>query len=117
MPDYIKFPLSGSVDGKRILITATASGSATPIHTVPAGSSSIDEVWLYAYNEATSSVLLSILWGGTVEPNDVNRVLVSSQAGKTLIVDGQILQNGLTIRAYASASNVINVDGFINRIQ
>jgi hypothetical protein len=116
MSTYTKLPLSASVNGKRILISATDSASANPIHTAVAGATNIDEVWMYAYNEATSSILLSILWGGTVEPNDVNRVSIASKTGKTLIVDGQLLQNELIISAYAAFPSMINIDGFINRI-
>ena len=36
MATYTKLPLSSSVNGRRILITATTSGSVTPIHTAPA---------------------------------------------------------------------------------
>ena len=110
-----KLPLSASVNGKRILISATTSASANPIHTAVTGSSAVDEIWLYAYNEFTASVLVSVLWGGTVEPNDVNRVYVTSVAGKTLIVDGQLLQDGLTVSIYAGTANKINIDGFVNR--
>ena len=110
-----KLPLSASVNGKRILITATVSGSATPLHTTAAGTGSLDEIWLYAYNEESSSIILSILWGGTTEPNDVNRVAIASQTGKTLVVDGQLLQNGLTVSAYAAFANKIVIDGFVNR--
>lgn len=116
MATYTKLPLSASVNGKRILISAIESASANPIHTAVGGTDSIDEVWLYAYNEATSSLLLSVLWGGTVEPDDVNRVTIASQTGRTLVVDGQLLQNELIISAYASFPNKINIDGFINRI-
>lgn len=113
---FLKLPLSASINGKRILIAATGSASATPLHTAVAGTSAIDEVWLYAYNDATSSLTLNILWGGIVEPDDVNRVTIASRTGRTLVVDGQILQNELTISAYAQMGNMINIDGFINRI-
>jgi hypothetical protein len=113
---YTKLNLSGSSFGQQILVTATTSGSATPIHTAVAGSSSFDEIWLYAYNDATASVQLSILWGATTEPASVNRTTIASKAGRTLITDGKLLQNGLTISAYAAAGSFITVDGFINRL-
>ncbi len=116
MPTYTKLPLSASVDGKRILITATTSASANPIHTAVAGEAALDEVWIYAYNEATSSLECSILWGGTVEPDDVVRITLPSQVGRTLIIDGVLLQNSLTIEAYAQVASLITIDGFVNRI-
>jgi len=116
MATYTKLPLSGSVDGKRILITSTTSGSATPIHTVNAGSASLDESWIYAYNDSSSSMVVSFLWGGTVEPNDVIRANITSRSGRVLTIDGMLLQNGLTIKAYATSGSVVSIDGFVNRI-
>lgn len=116
MATYSKLPLSGSVNGKQILISAITSGSATQIHTAVSGTSNLDEVWLYAYNEATSSITLAVLWGGTTEPNDVARFPLVSRSGRTLIVDGKLLQNSLLISAYTTVANTVTIDGFVNRI-
>lgn len=116
MATYSKSILSGSVDGKQIIISATTSASATPIHTSVTGTSALDEVFLYAYNDATSSIQLSILWGGTTEPNDVVRASLLPKAGRSLLIDGKLLQNALTISAYADIANLIVVDGFVNKI-
>ena len=69
MATYTKAILSGSTDGKQILVTATTS-SGTTIHTAVSGTTNIDEVWLYATNNDTASVNLTILWGGSTSPND-----------------------------------------------
>jgi hypothetical protein len=116
MATFTKLMLSGSVNGKQILISATTSGSANQIHTAVAGSSDMDEIWLYAYNEATSSLSCSVLWGGTVEPNDVSRAVIPPRAGRYLLADGKLLQNGLTVSAYGQLTNYIVVDGFVNRV-
>jgi len=116
MATYSKLFLSGSSAGKQILIAATTSASATQIHTAVAGSSSMDEVWLYAYNDSTGSSVLSLLWGGTVEPNDVVRISMLPRAGRNLIADGKLLANSNVISAYSDVANVIAIDGFINRI-
>jgi hypothetical protein len=116
MATYSKLTLSGSVSGRQILISGMTSGSATQIHTAVAGSSSFDEIWIYAYNDSTASLLTSVLWGATTEPNDVARFSVPSRSGRVLIVDGKLLNNGLTISAYCTASNSVVVDGFVNRI-
>jgi hypothetical protein len=116
MATYSKFLLSGSVNGKQILIASTGSSSATPIHTAVSGTSSLDEIYLYAYNDSTASVQTNILWGDTTEPNSVVRSTISSKSGRILIVDGKLLQNSLTVSAYAAVANVIIFDGFVNRI-
>ena len=116
MATYTKLPLSASTSGQQILITATTSGSATPIHTAVAGTSSLDEIWIYAYNDATASLLTSLIWGGGAEPSNVVRLSIPAQSGRILITDGKLLQNSLTVYAYASASNYVSIDGFVNRI-
>lgn len=116
MSTFTKLPLSASVSGKNVLLTTTASSVAIPIHTAPVGSLSLDEVWIYAYNEASASVVTSILWGGTSEPTDVTRHNVSSRVGRTLLIDGKVIQGGLTVSAYASTASVIVFDGYINRM-
>jgi len=108
--------LSGSVNGKAILIAGTVSGSATQLHTAIAGTTSYDEVWLYAINNATSSLTCSILFGSTTEPNDVFRAVVNPNGGRTLLVDGSLANNGIVIYGYATVTNLLSIAGFCNRI-
>lgn len=115
MAAFTKYPLSASVSGKQILITASYNAQAQTIHTAVASTTDWDEVWLYAYNDSTSSLSCSILWGSGSEPGDVVRAAIGAQAGRTLIVDGKLLQNGLDIKMY-SQFPAITIDGFINRI-
>ena len=116
MATYTKLPLSASNNGQNILISATTSGSGVNLHTALSGTSSLDEVYIYGYNDATSSILLSLNWGSVSESVSVCRALISPQVGRTLVIDGKLIQNGLTIKAYASVANFITVDGFVNRI-
>jgi hypothetical protein len=113
---FIKLPLSASSYGMQIPINGTTSGSATPIHTAVTGSSAIDEIWMYAYNDATASIMLSINWGSLVEPANVVRSTLPSQSGRILIIDGKLLYNGLLISAYAGTGSYISIDGYVNRI-
>ncbi len=109
--------MSGSVYGKQIALNTTASSVATPLHTAPDNTTTADEIWLYAYNDHPSnSVLVSILWGGTTEPDDVVRTSIDSRTGRNLLVDGKILQNGLTVSAYVDTTGSVVIDGFVNRI-
>lgn len=116
MPTYTKLPLSSSINGKQIIITGTGSISANEIHTAVAGESALDEIYIYAYNNATSSIATNILWGGIVEPDDLVKCNIPSQNGRYLIVDGKLLQNSLTVKMYADVSGSLIVDGFVNRI-
>ncbi len=116
MATYSKQLLSGSTNGKGIKVAATAT-AGTVIHTAVAGTSSIDEVWLYAHNTSASSVKLTLEWGGVAAPDDHIEINIGAEGtGLILVAPGILLQNELIVRAFASASNVINIFGYVNRI-
>lgn len=108
--------------------TATANpASLTTIHTSSSTSSTIDEVWLYATNNATASVQLTIFYGSTATGGNVYAPItqvIPAQSGLTLIIPGLILTGGaVTVSAYATAlsttsnaASVINISGYVNRI-
>ena len=115
MATYEKRILSGSTNGKAIKVAATAT-AGTLIHTAVAGTSDIDEVWIYAQNTSGSSVTLDIEWGGVTAPDDLIELTVLPEAGLVTVIPGLLLNNGLVIRAFAGTTNVINIQGFVNRI-
>jgi hypothetical protein len=110
-----KRKLSGSTDGKAILISQTATAGNT-IHTAVAGTTAgtFDEVWLYAYNGHTAAVVLTIEFGGATVPDQNIVLTIPNKAGLTLVVPGLILQNGMVIKAFAATTNVITITGFVN---
>ena len=107
--------LSGKADGKLIKVTATSSAGTT-IHTAIAGTTDMDEIWLYACNTDAADKKLTIEWGGTASPDDLIEVTIPGESGLVKIVEGLILQNGAVVRAFAETTNVINIGGFVNRI-
>lgn len=113
MATYSKQKLSGSTDGRGVKVVATASAGTT-IHTAHA--TNLDEIWLYAYNSHSASVVLTIQYGGTSTPDDDIKVTIPSQQGLILVVPGLILTNSLVVKAYAGTANVIILTGFVNRI-
>ena len=117
MATAVKRKLSGSTDGMPIKVVATATAGTT-IHTVPAGTTdgSYDEIWLYAYNGHTTTVTLTIEYGGATVPDQNIIITLAAKSGLTLIVPGLILQNALSVKAFASVANVITLSGFVNRI-
>lgn len=115
MATFTKTLLSGSTNGKAILVSATAS-PGTDIHTAVAGTSSLDEIWLYAANSSSSDDKLTIEWGETTAPKGNIELTIPGESGLTLIIPGLLLQNSLVIRAFASTANVICIHGYVNRI-
>lgn len=117
MATFTKKLLSGSTNGKSVKVAATAS-SGTLIHTATSatGTAGYDEIWLYATNTSTSSVKLTIQFGGTTSPDDDVEFTIPGEAGPVEIIPGWLLQNSLVVRAFAGTANVITVNGFVNNI-
>ncbi len=112
---FTKNKLSGSTNGKGIKVVQTGT-LGTTIHTAVSGTTSFDEIWLYAYNGHTADVTLTIEWGEATVPDGNIIVNVPTKQGRFLIVDGRLLNNSLVVTAFASVANVIVIDGFVNSI-
>lgn len=115
MATAVKRKLSGSTDGKMIKVVATAT-TGTTIHTAVSGTTAgtFDEVWIYAQNNHTIPVNLTIEFGGTASPDDLIQVSITNGAGLYLIVPGLILQNSKVITAFASVANMVSISGWVN---
>ncbi len=116
MATYSKELLSGSTNGKNISVTGNATGSAVTVHTVGSGTSNKDEIWVYACNTSASAVVLTIEFGGTTDQDDYIELELAADSGMTLIIPGFLLNNSLIVKAWAATANVININGFVNRI-
>lgn len=105
---------SGSTNGKQVKVATTAS-PGTLIHTAVAGTTSIDEVWIWATNNDPSAQNLTIEWGGTTSPDNLTQISVPAKTGDYLIKAGVRINNGLAIRAFAGKANVICISANVNR--
>jgi len=115
MATYSKTILSGSTNGKGIQVTNSSPG--TTIHTAVAGTSDLDEIWLYAVNTGGADSKLTVEWGGTTNPDDyIEIAAVTTEAGLVLVAPGILLQNGLIVKAFSGGINTINIFGYVNRI-
>lgn len=119
MATFTKTTLSGSTQGKGIKVVQTAS-TGTTIHATGTSSTTIDEVWLYAYNSHTSAVVLTLQFGGTTSPDNDIKITIPQTSGLTLVCPGLILTGtgsaANTIYAFAATANVITLTGYVNRI-
>jgi hypothetical protein len=108
--------LSGSTNGLAIVVAATGTAGTT-IHTAIAGTTSRDEVWLWATNldAVGESRTLTVEFGdvlatsGWVTP-------VACKAGPVLICPGFPIRNGEVIAAYADEANDVLIFGYVNRV-
>lgn len=115
MATFTKNKLSGSTNGKGVKVVATAT-TGTTIHTAVSGTSSFDEVWIYATNNDSVSRNLTLEWGTTTAADGNIQLAIPSQSGLTLVIPGLILQNSLILTAFASAANVVLITGYVNTI-
>ena len=116
MATYSKHLLSGSTTGKNISVTGNATGSAVTVHTATSGTSNLDEIWLYATNTSAAAVVLTVEFGGTTNQDDYIELELAADSGMTLIIPGLLLQNSLVVKAWAATADVININGYVNRI-
>jgi hypothetical protein len=115
MATFSKVLLSGSVNGRQVkILTTTTPGTA--IHQAVSGTTSLDELWLWASNSDTVERLLTLQWGGTTSPDDIIQIPIPPQSGPVLIAPGWLLNNSLVARGFAAAANVIDIIGYVNRI-
>ena len=110
---FNKFKLSGSTDGKQIKVAATSSPGTT-IHTTDA--TKLDEIWIYCVNSSGSSVKLTLEWGEATAPDGNIEVTIPAESGYYLVVPGLVLTNSLVLKAFAATTNVLLINGFVNRI-
>src|SRR5260221_9727319 len=114
-----KIPFSASTQGQGIKVSATAT-AGTLIHTTGTSATLIDEVWLWAFNSDTADRTLTIEFGGATAPDQNIVVTIPFKSGLVLVVPGlPLLGSGsvaLTVKAFASAANVVTISGFVNRI-
>lgn len=111
-------PAGTTGDGLGILVVATAT-AGTAIHTASATPATIDEVWLYAYNNHSASILLTIEFGGVTAPKDVIKQTLTAQNGLVLVCAGLVVQGNATqkvVRAFAATASQISIFGYVNRI-
>lgn len=115
MTTYTKHVLSGSTNGRPIAVTNTAA-TGTTIHTAPTGTTGYDEVYLWATNLSTVTTpsRITIEFGGT---SGSDNIPYDTYAGDCiLVVPGIPLNNELIVKAFATASTLFNVFGYVNRI-
>lgn len=115
MAQITKRLLSGSTNGRGIKVAATAT-PGTLLHTAVAGTSDLDEIWIYAVNSSTTDRKLTIELGGVTDPDDQVEFTVLAEDGLYLVIPGLLLNNGVVVRAFAAVADVIVCYGYVHRI-
>lgn len=107
--------LSGSTDGAPVLIAATSTAGTT-VHTGVAATDQIDIVHLFAANNHTAAVAITIEWGtATATSNIVVTVPADSGLLRLTPQEGLPIQNSKTIAIFAGTTNVVAITGKVLR--
>ena len=114
--DSAIIPLSGSTDGRPILITGTATGTAVTIHTATANANTVDLISLWAGGETGPSGTLTLEWGGTSSGDLLQQDLDFQTAGIYRVARQLPLENGLAVTAYNSTASGCSLIGYVERI-
>lgn len=117
MATYSRVLLSGSTNGRAIIVVQTAT-AGTLLHTAIAGTASFDEIYLWVSNVTGAAATLTIEWGGVTDPGDhmVKALSVPANSSPVAIATGQVLNNSLVVRAFSGTASALNITGFVNRI-
>lgn len=116
MSTYTKQKLSGSTAGRPVSINDTAA-PGTVIHTCAAtAAGDVEEVGLWAWNNATGDATFNLYWGGTASGQ---RMLftVPAQTGIYPVSPGwPLTATTAIIYGYSTATDIIIVGGYVNRV-
>lgn len=117
MATYSRVALTGISNGLPIPVAATAT-PGTLVHTAIGGTTSFDEVYIWASNVTAVAATLTVEWGGVSDPAShmVKGYVLAANSLPTAIAVGQVLNGGLVVRAFSATANAINITGYVNRI-
>ncbi len=119
MTAITKVKLSGSTGGRGIKVVATAS-TGTTIHATGTSATVQDEVWLYATNNDTAGIVLTVQFGDTTATDDDIALTIPAKSGLTLVIPGLVLVGtgaaARTVYAYAGTANKVIIHGYVNRL-
>lgn len=117
MATYSRRLLSGSTSGRPIPVTANATPGTT-IHAAVSGTSSFDEVYLWASNVTASAATLYVEWGGATDPGDmlVKAYSIGANSGPVPVAVGQVVNGNVSVAAFCTAASAFNITGYVNRI-
>lgn len=116
-----QLPISGDSSGNfsPIKIAQTTNGTAQTVHASTDTDGEVDSVWLDLINTSAAIVRVTILKGGTTEPDNAMYVDVPPAGVATYrhrVMDGVPINGGAIIKVYAATANVVTVDGWVNRV-
>ena len=106
--------LSACRSGEPIQITGTNSAQANAIHTGIAGTTQIDEVFLYVNNSGSQFYPLVIQMGAQTPAHELT-MWIATQDSPQLILPGWPINNSAFIRGYSPSGINFSIGGYVQR--
>ena len=106
-------PAIGGTNGRPKKIAGTSAGAADTVYTNGGGT---EEVFITAWNTDTSERKLTLLLGGTTNPDDYLPIYLPPEGGPIAILEGHRFDGSVLIKAFADVANKVNVIVDINQI-
>lgn len=103
---------SGSTNYRAVQVTDTASPGQT-FHTQTGAG--FDSLYMFACNNSTSDVTLTVEWGGSAIGQRFQFPLIA-KSGLVEVIDGWQIANGGTVALFCGTASVVNVFGWVTRI-
>lgn len=124
MATLTKHTLSHGQSGRGITLAGGSAAAAHALHGSGTGMANFDEVYIYGTNNSSTAIDVSLIWGLSASDdlskaalgNADTQVVTFNPKIRTTLVNGRVLQNGLSACAYADTANEIVIDGYVNRI-
>ena len=114
MPQVVtKEFLSGSTHGSQVVIVATTT-IGTTVHTAIDGTTSFDEIYLYATNTDSVARNLTVEWGSATDLV-LKTFPIPALSARIPIIRGELLRNTLLVTAFASEASKILIGGYVLR--
>jgi hypothetical protein len=117
MATISRIKLSGSTDGRGIVV-ASNSSAGTTIHTGSSTAADYEEIWMWASNFNTSAETLTLEWGGTTEAGDHFKTVIEPNQ-TVLVAPGWVIKGNaspLVVKAFSTTANKVNIVGYANLI-
>lgn len=116
MATISKICLSGSTDGRPVIVAADAS-TGTTIHTGASTAADYHEIWMWATNYNTSTETLVLQWGNTTGSDSMITTINPNET--VLVAPGWIIKGNSTpliVKAHSTTANKVNIVGYVNFI-
>ncbi len=111
MPSFTPIIPSGSTDGRPIQL----SDSSTELHDSVAGTTHMDEVFVYVNNTSATAVKVTIEVGAATAGFLIEDT-IPAESGTVLMLPGIRVQNTTNIDGKAGTASVCNATVIVNRI-